>query len=116
MFLGLKTAIYRVPDIASAKAWYRDAFEIEPYYDEPYYVGFKVGENELGLDPDIGQGQPGPGGATAFWSVQGIEAVFDRFVALGASPTVPVHDVGEGIKVGTVSDPYGNLIGLIETP
>jgi catechol 2,3-dioxygenase-like lactoylglutathione lyase family enzyme len=52
MFQGLRTVIYRVPDLTRAKAWYSEAFGIQPYFDEPFYVGFNIGGYELGLDPN----------------------------------------------------------------
>ena len=52
MALGLRTVVYHVPDLARAKAWYEAAFEVKPYFDEPFYVGFNIGGFELGLDPD----------------------------------------------------------------
>jgi predicted enzyme related to lactoylglutathione lyase len=116
MILGLRTVIYRVVDLDQAKDWYRRAFEVEPYFDEPYYVGFRVGGFEVGLDPDTTEGSMGPGGSVAYWGVEAIEAAFDRFVGLGGSPVVPVKDVGGGIKVAVVADPFGNEIGLIENP
>lgn len=51
-FLGLRTSIYHVTDISKAKEWYSAVLEIEPYFNEPFYVGFNVGGFELGLDPD----------------------------------------------------------------
>ena len=75
-FRGLYTCIYRVPDVAAAKAWYANVFGVEPYFDEPFYVGFEVGGYELGL----------------------------------------LQDVGGGIRVATVRDPWGNPIGIIENP
>ena len=53
MFLGLRTVVYKVSDLGRAKAWYTKVLGIEPYFDEPFYVGFNVGGYELGLDPDI---------------------------------------------------------------
>lgn len=50
-FLGLRTCIYRVPDLATATKWYSNALGIKPYFDMPFYVGFNVGGYELGLQP-----------------------------------------------------------------
>ena len=116
MVLGLRTVIYRVDDLDRARAWYREAFEVEPYFNKPFYVGFNVGGFELGLDPDPAEGSPGPGGAVAYWGVDAIESAVERFLTLGASPLGPIKDVGGGIKVATLADPFGNTIGLIENP
>jgi predicted enzyme related to lactoylglutathione lyase len=116
MVQGLGTVIYRVSDLARAKAWYAQAFGQAPYFDEPFYVGFNVAGYELGLDPDTTGGQPGPGGAVAYWRVASLTAAVDRFVGAGAAIVAPAQDVGGGIRVATVADPFGNPIGLIENP
>ena len=85
MLQGLRTVIYHVPDLARAKAWYRDAFGIEPYFDEPFYVGFTIGGYELGLDPDTSATAAGAGGVVAYWGVERIEGALEHFVRQGAS-------------------------------
>ena len=116
--LGLRTAIYHVPptDLARAKQWYSRAFGVEPYFDEPFYVGFNIGGYELGLDPNAKSAKPGPGGSVAYWGVPDAAKAVEQFTRAGATLKSPVQDVGEGIKVATVADPFGNLIGLIENP
>jgi len=114
MFLGLRTVIYHVSDLDRAKAWYSSVLGIEPYFDQPFYVGFNVGGYELGLDPNMSTS--GAGGVGAYWGVSDCEAAFNRLLELGASAHSPVQDVGEGIRVATVNDPFGNLIGVIENP
>jgi predicted enzyme related to lactoylglutathione lyase len=116
MILGLRTAIYHVTNLDEAKAWYARAFGVQPYFDEPFYVGFNIAGYELGLDPDTGSARPGEGGAVAFWGVQNIEETMQQFVATGAAVKAAIQDVGGGIKVATVADPFGNLIGLVENP
>ncbi len=109
MLLGLRTVIYHVHDLGGATQWWAKAIGHAPYFNEPFYVGFNVGGYELGLLPD------GEGVAT-YWGTADIDAEFDRMIALGAAADDPVKDVGEGIRVATVRDPFGNLIGLIENP
>jgi len=113
MILGLRTVAYHVADVAAAKAWYANVVERQPYFDEPFYVGFEVGGFELGLVPD---GTPGPGGTVAFWGVPDIIAEVKRLEGLGAGVREPVQEVGGGIKVATLADPWGNSFGLIENP
>ena len=114
--LGLRTVCYPCPDLATGKAWYARAFNTEPYFVEPYYVGFNIGGFELGLDPDVKDVKPGPGGTVAYWGVAEADTAVEHFVRAGASLESPVRDVGEGIRVATVADPFGNLMGLIENP
>jgi predicted enzyme related to lactoylglutathione lyase len=113
MILGLRTALYPAPDIEAGKAWYTRALGVEPYFDQPFYVGFAVGGFELGLVPDAA---PGDAGAQPLWGVDDISVEVERLVALGAMPLDPVTAVGDGIKVAAVRDPFGNRLGLIENP
>ena len=114
---ALMTAIYPVPDVDAAKAWYASAFGVEPYFEEPFYVGFDVAGYELGLVPaEAPVHEPGNRGVTAFWGVENVDDAWKRITAAGAKPLSAVSDVGGGIRVATVLDPYGNAIGLIENP
>jgi predicted enzyme related to lactoylglutathione lyase len=116
MVKGLGTVVYHVPDLARAKAWYSTAFQQQPYFDQPFYVGFNLAGYELGLDPNTATVSPGTGGSVAYWRVDDIEGAVQHFVASGAVVAEPVQDVGDGIKVATVKDPFGNAIGLIKNP
>ena len=113
MILGLRTAIYPVGPLAEAKKWYASVLGQEPYFDEPFYVGFAVGGFELGLIPD---GQPSVTGPQPLWGVANAEEAFARLLTLGATPLDQVTDVGGGIKVAAVADPFGNRFGIIENP
>lgn len=115
MFQGLRTVIYHAPDLAAAKAWYTAAFGVPPYFDEPFYVGFEIGGYELGLHPDVSQVRVG-NNAVAYWGVPDIEAAHRHLLDHGAQPHKPVKDVGGDIKVASVADPFGNVIGLIQNP
>ena len=114
-FHGLRTAIYRAPDLDKAKAWYSSVLGIAPYFDQPFYVGFNVGGYELGLDPDPSS-PDGPGGVTVYWGVADANAAVERLLSLGATSRTAVQEVGEGIKVATLVDPFGNVFGIIENP
>lgn len=113
MIKGLRTVKVPVPDLARAKAWYGEVFDTAPYFDEPFYVGFAIGGFELGLVPD---GTPGIDGAVVYWGVDAIDADVERIVALGATVHEAVQDVGGGIRVAELRDPFGNVLGLIENP
>lgn len=115
MFLGLRTAIYPVaPDrLDDAKRWYAQAAGVEPYFDQPFYVGFAVGGFELGLLPGAAPSVDGP---QPLWGVADIQDAYERLIALGATGLEPPKDVGEGILVADVRDPFGNRLGLIQNP
>src|SRR5262245_21631070 len=113
MIQGLRTAIYPTPDLARGKEWYRKVLGKDPYFDEPYYVGFTAGGFELGLIPD---GEPGAAGVLVFWGVPDAAAEMARLQSLGAEVHEALQDVGRGIKLGSVRDPFGNVFSIIENP
>jgi predicted enzyme related to lactoylglutathione lyase len=113
MIQGLRTILYAAPDLEKAKAWYSQVLEREPYFDQPFYVGYEVGGFELGLVPDA---KTGAGGTVAYWGVADADAAFARLLELGATSQEAVNDVGDGIRVGTVLDPFGNAFGIIQNP
>jgi predicted enzyme related to lactoylglutathione lyase len=113
MIQGLRTAIYPTPDLARGKEWYRQVLGHDPYFDQPFYVGFSVSGFELGLIPD---GEPGAAGVQVFWGVSDAAAELARLTDLGALVHEPLKDVGGGIKVASVRDPFGNLFSIIENP
>lgn len=115
MIQGLRTAIYKVADLEKAKAWYSDMLGIEPYFDEPFYVGYNVGGYELGLDPDM-DGVTIGNSTGIYWGVADANASFAEFVAKGAKIASEPRDVGGGIIVASVLDPFGNIFGIIENP
>ena len=115
MFQGLRTVIYHVDDLERAKEWYAKALGVKPYFDQPFYVGFNIGGFELGLDPDM-TGVTRGSNAIAYWGVSDAAASYERLLDLGATKHREVQDVGSNIKVATVTDPFGNIFGIIENP
>lgn len=114
--LGLRTTIYKVPDLAKAKAWYAQAFKTEPYFDEAYYVGFDIGGYELGLMPDPMRAASKTDNVLSYWGVLDVPTELARLIELGAILHNPPTDVGDKIIVAAVKDPFGNVIGLIDNP
>jgi catechol 2,3-dioxygenase-like lactoylglutathione lyase family enzyme len=112
MFLGLRTVIYPAPDLAASKAWFTSLLGREPYFDEPFYVGYELGGYELGLNPaaDVADG------ARTYWGVPDADVAYAELLAAGASALSPVTEVGEGIRVGEVREPAGTVLGIIENP
>lgn len=111
--LGLRTTVYRVEDLEAAKKWYSEAFNSEPYFDEPYYVGFNIAGYELGLQPDKSiKGDS----VLSYWGVEDIQAEYNRFLKLGAIEHEKPNNVGGELMVCSLKDPWGNIIGLIYNP
>ena len=114
--LGLRTTIYKVGDIEKAKKWYAISFGIEPYWDEPFYVGFNIGGYELGLLPEENPTTEKAESVVTYWGVNEIEKVYNHFLESGAIENEKPHSVGGPLMVATVKDPWGNVIGLIYNP
>jgi predicted enzyme related to lactoylglutathione lyase len=116
MLQGLRTAVFYVSDLAAARDWYADILGQPPYYDTPYYVGFSVGGFELGLHPDGAGRSPGSGGVSVYWGVEDVPATIKRLCEKGARAGHGPQDVGGGIVLGSVMDPFGNELGVIFNP
>ena len=114
--LGLRTTIHNVEDINKAKKWYAKAFETEPYFDEPFYVGFNIGGYELRLLSEENPTTDKPESVLTYWGVNEIEKVYNHFLESGARENEKPHSVGEPLMVAFVKDPWGNVIGLIYNP
>ena len=113
MFKKLRTVIYYVTDLQASKEWYAALLGTAPYFDEPFYVGFDINGYELGLHPiddTITKGNQ----TVTHWAVEEIEKCVVILADKGATILHPVSEVGGGIKVATVIDPWGNAVGLIE--
>ena len=119
-FRGLRTVTFHVPDLSRAREWYAGTLGVTPYFDEPFYVGFDIGGYELGLVPNAdlstGAGLRDAGGVTAYWGVDDVKAELARLVEHGAILHEEPTDVGGGIRVAAVRDPFGNVLGIIENP
>jgi predicted enzyme related to lactoylglutathione lyase len=111
MTRGVKTIIYPVKDVAQAKLRFSKLLGVEPYVDGPYYVGFRVGDQEIGLDPN-GHRQ----GLTGYWHVDDIKESYQALVAAGAQAQQEVRDVGGGRLIASLKDADGNIIGLLQDP
>ncbi|MFJ1969955.1 VOC family protein [Streptomyces sp. NPDC087903] len=114
MTAGLKTIIYPVKDLAGAKSLFSALLGVEPYADEPYYVGFRDAEQEIGLDPNgHAKGMTGP---VPYWHVTDLRATLAALLAAGAETLHDVQDVGGGKLIAFVKDADGNLVGLTQDP
>ena len=109
---GVKTLLHPVTDLERAKAVYTALLGTAPQTDAPYYVGFDAAGQHVGLVP--GGGPQGMTSPVAHWHVDDIEGKLADLTAAGATVTEPAHDVGGGRLVATVTDPDGNVLGLIQ--
>lgn len=115
MLQTLQTHGIVVRDLPAARAWYGRVLGLEPSFDQPFYVGFSVGDNELGLMPVEPGLEPGPGGTRAYWRVADVQAVLAHWQAHGARLIEAPTTCG-GVSFASVGDPDGNIIGFIQLP
>ena len=111
---GVKTIMYPVTDLARARTLYSRLVGVEPYMDEPYYVGFNVQGKGVGLDPHgHDKGMTGPVG---YWHVDDIEESLQALLDAGAQAQQEVRDIGGSKSLASVKDADGNVIGLLQAP
>ena len=111
---GIQIVLHPVSDLARAKAVYCALLGVAPTADAAYYVGFDAAGQHIGLVP--GGGPQGMTSPVAYWHVSDIEAKLAEVTAAGATVKEPAHDVGGGRLVATVTDPDGNVLGLLQDP
>ncbi len=109
---GIKTVLHPVSDLEKAKTVYTALLGVPPIADAPYYVGYEVAGQHIGLVPNGGpQSLSSP---VAYWHVPDIEAKLAEVTAAGAVVKEPAHNVGGSRLVATVTDPDGNVLGLLQ--
>jgi predicted enzyme related to lactoylglutathione lyase len=106
----IKLIVFPVKDITAAKKVFGKFLGSEPYVDSPYYVGFKTGSLEVGLDPNAQN--PGGGGPIAYIDTDNLQERIGTLVEAGAEVLQEPKDVGGGLMVATVKDGDGNILGL----
>ena len=109
---GIKTVLHPVTDLTKAKAVYTALLGVSPQTDESYYVGYEAEGQHIGLVP--AGGPPGLTSPVTYWHVPDIEAKLAEVTAAGATVKEAAHNVGGGRLVATVTDPDGNVLGLIQ--
>ncbi|GAA0428910.1 glyoxalase [Actinoplanes capillaceus] len=109
---GIKTVLHPVTDLEKAKAVYTALLGAEPTADSPYYVGYDVAGQHIGLVP--GGGPQGLKAPLAYWHVADIDAKLAELTAAGATVTEPAKEVGPGRRVASVTDSDGNVLGILQ--
>jgi len=121
MLRGLTTVSLWAADLPAAKSWYTELLGIDPYFERPGYVEFRLGDyqHELGvIDSRYAPGGPatGPAGAVVYWHVDDVTAALQRLLSLGATEHDAPTDRGEGFVTASVIDPFGNILGIMYNP
>jgi predicted enzyme related to lactoylglutathione lyase len=108
----ITTVLCPVSDLERAKTVYGALLGTAPTADSEYYVGYDAGGQHIGLLP--GGGPQGLTSPTPFWQVADIEAKLAELTAAGASVKEAAREVGGGRRVAAVTDPDGNVLGLMQ--
>lgn len=109
---GLRTVIYPSIDLEADKQWWSSVLGIEPYFDQPFYVGFEVAGYELALLPDAASAD----GALTYWGVDDVQQSVASMLEAGSTIHTPATEVGDQIVTATVRTPSGSIVGLIYNP
>ena len=105
--------VYPAADLNAAKRFFRELIGTDPYVDSPQYVGYKIGEMEIGLVPNRDDREPA---GLAYWTVSDIEASVKALVAAGGTVVQEITDVAYGLLVASLKDPNGATVGLRQPP
>jgi hypothetical protein len=103
--------VYPTKELASTKQIFSKFLGVEPYVDAPYYVGYKVGDIEIGLDPNAQNAGP-----VTYIDVANIKSSLQEIIALGAILREDVKDIARGLLVASVKDKDGNILGFRQNP
>ncbi len=112
---GLRTTIYRVPDLQKAKEWYATVFKTEPYFENEFYIGFNIKGYELGLEKNENV-QEKSDNVLSYWGVLDIDTEYQSLLKNRATKHAEPMNVGGEIVVASVKDPWNNVIGIIYNP
>lgn len=118
MLRGLTTISFYAADLEAAKRWYTELLGVEPYFNRPGYIEFRIGDyqHELGvIDRRYApEGSvTGPGGAIAYWHVEDVAATLEKLLSMGAKEYQALTHRGEGFITASVVDPFGNVLGIM---
>ncbi|HEY1869721.1 MAG TPA: VOC family protein [Chitinophagaceae bacterium] len=106
---GIKTILYPVKDMTQGKTMFRKLLGVEPYADQPYYVGFKIDDQDIGLVPNNPER-----GVTAFFHVDNIETSLQILLDAGGKTIQDIKNVGGGRLIASAKDQDGNIIGFVQ--
>ena len=109
MAQNMKLIVYPAKDLEGAKALFGKFLGVEPYADAAYYVGYRLNDLEVGLDP---KGQA----VIAYIDVADIKATLKTLLEAGATMHQDTKDVGRGLLIAQVKDANGNVLGLRQSP
>lgn len=105
---NIPLVVFPVKDVDKSKKFFNTFLGTEPYVDGAYYVGYKIGDMEVGLDPN-------GSAVVSYIDVDDIEASLKTLQEAGATVTMEPKDVGGGLLVAQVTT-EDNVLGLRQQP
>jgi predicted enzyme related to lactoylglutathione lyase len=111
---GIRLVVYTVKDLAKATTFYKELLGLKPYTEAGYYVGFRIGEQEIGLVPSGPKNESS--GPLVYYDVDDVKQSLKALLDAGAQEQQKVRDVGGGVLVASVKDADGNVIALRQKP
>jgi|SRR5581483_1641152 len=102
--------VYPATDTEKAKAFFNAYLGVKPYVDSPYYIGYRTGDFEVGIDPNSNIGP------IAYTDVTDIRASLKEMTDAGATIIKDITDVAQGLLVAQVKDAQGNVVGFRQQP
>lgn len=126
MLRGMANVSYWADDVKEARKWYNEVFGMEPYFqrpdpENPAYIEYRVGDylHEVGIVDKRympNPSQESPGGIVLYWHVDDIQKTMERLLSMGAKEYMPIMERGEGFVTAAVTDPFGNILGIMYNP
>ena len=121
MLRGLTTVSFWAADLAAAKQWYTELLGLEPYFERPGYIEYRLGDyqHELGIiDRRYAptSAATGPAGALVYWHVDDVHAAFERLLSMGAQAYEAPINRGADFITASVVDPFSNILGIMQNP
>lgn len=114
--LGLRSQIIQSDDIQAVASWYETALQTAPYFQNENYIGFDVWGFELGIFKRSAEYIESWNNIEIYWWVDDVSFELSRLIELWATMHNPIEDVGAGITMASVKDPFGNIFWLIHNP
>ena len=114
MFIGSRAAVYPVRNLTAAKAWYRNVLDATPSVDEKSFVEFRSGGGTVDLVATTQNPRKNFATRDIYWGVSDAHAAYQRLLSLGAKPKQPIRKQADGIFAGTVEDPFGNVLAIVQ--
>jgi predicted enzyme related to lactoylglutathione lyase len=121
MLRGLTTISFYAADLEAAKRWYTELLGVEPYFNRPGYIEFRIGDYQHELGVIDSRHAPagaatGPAGAVVYWHVDDVPATLEKLLSMGATEHDAARDRGAGFITASVVDPFGNILGIMYNP